>query len=159
MDKMKIRVGVIGISPGAGETFVARALDYYLNIKDAPRVLVSRPEKFEIVEGPGYLGDLDVIVGVIDPLPSRLKEGVPRFAVLKATEGVLWLVNKDNTGVDHRELKKFLELDDYFSQEALNYETVCRAEYSCEKVERRYSLKGIEDLALEIKKTMSNCPS
>ena len=77
---------------------------------------------------------------------------MPKFAVLKATEGVLWLVNKDNTGVDHRELKKFLELDDYFSQEALNYETVCRAEYSCEKVERRYSLKGIESLANEIKK-------
>ena len=159
MDKMKIRVGVIGISPGAGESFVAKALDYYLNIKDAPRVLVARPEKFEIIEGPSYLGDLDVIVGVIDPLPSRLKEGVPRFAVLKATEGVLWLVNKDNPGVDHRELRRFLELEDYFSQDALNYESICKAEYCCEKVERRYSLKGIEDLAREIKKTLSNYPS
>ncbi|MBR6473216.1 MAG: hypothetical protein IKS99_05795 [Firmicutes bacterium] len=152
MDRFKVRIGVIGISSGAGESFVAGGLNYYLNEKDAPKVFVSKPEKYEIIDGPSDLTDLDVIVGVIDPLPSRMEEGAPRFAVLSQRDNVIWLVNKDNPGVNHRELRGFLELEPSFSQEALPYEKICRAGYNCEKVPEMYELTGIEKLADHIRK-------
>lgn len=147
LDKSKIIIGVVGISHGAGESFVSRGLNYYLNIKDAPKVFLSRPEKYEIIDGPNQVNDLDLVIGVIDPLPSRMIEGAPKFACLNNCDNIIWLINKDNPGVNHRELRKFFELDKEFTQEVLPYEKICRAEYNCEKVEEIYPLKGIEELA------------
>ena len=83
MDKMKIRIGVTSISKGAGATFVSGAVDHMLNRRDAPRLFVSRPDKYIIVDDPKQPEDMDLLICVLDPLPSRLKEGAPKFTILR----------------------------------------------------------------------------
>ena len=64
----------------------------------------------------------------------------------------LWLINRDNPGVNHRQLERFLEIRPDFSQEALPYESICRAEYNCEKSGEVLKLSGIEKLAEYIRR-------
>ena len=153
MDKMKIRIGVTGITSGAGATFLAGALDHVLNSKDSPRMFVSRPEKYKIIDTPDRVDEVDLLVGVIDPLPSRLREGAVRFSVLKNVNvPKVWIINRDNAGVNHRELERFLEIRPDFSQEAIPYEMICRAEYNCVKPEEALKLSGIDKLAEYIRR-------
>ena len=153
LDKMKIRVGVTPVTRGAGATFVSEAIDHLLNERDSVKFFVSRPDKYMVIDDPKSPDDEDVLVCVLDPLPSRLKEGAPRYTSLRNVNvPKIWLINRDNPGVDHRELEKFLELRPDLSQEALPYESICRAEYNCEKPEDSLKLKGIEELADFIKR-------
>ena len=153
LDKIKIRIGVTSVSKGAGATFIASALDNILNMRDTPRLFVSRPDKYAVVDSPEREDDADLLVCVIDPLPSKLKEGAARFTLLRALNvPKVWIINRDNPGVNHRELERFLELRPEFRQEDLPYEQICRAEYNCEKPEGSLELKGIEELADYIKR-------
>lgn len=61
----------------------------------------------------------DVLVGVIDPLPSRVLAGLHRYRLLRQEEvqrqqrqekTLLWVQNKGNPAVDSRELERFLKL-------------------------------------------------
>ena len=153
MDKMKVKIGVIGVSPGAGATFVSRNLDWYLNKKDAMEFFVERPEKYLVEDSPLSLADEDFIVAVLDPLPSSLVEGSEIIeSLLEEEDRVLWLVNQDNDGVRHREMYRFLGFRPEFSQEAVPREFFARAEYSMEELCEIYPLSGIEDLAERIRK-------
>ena len=145
MDKMKTRIGVLGITRGAGASFVAEGLDYYLNVKDAPRTFVSRPGKYVVEDSPSRPEDMD--------LPSRLEEGAARFAAVRALKvPEIWMINRDNKGVDHKALETYLEMVPEYSQEAISYETVCRAAYNCERLTELSGLEGIKKLSEAIKK-------
>ena len=61
----------------------------------------------------------DVLVGVIDPLPSRILAGIKRYRLLREEENqrllrqeksLLWVQNKANAAADARETERFLKL-------------------------------------------------
>ena len=61
----------------------------------------------------------DVLVGVIDPLPSRILAGLGRYRLLREEENqrllrqeksLLWVQNKANAAADAREAERFLKL-------------------------------------------------
>ena len=58
------------------------------------------------------LGDMDQVVAVIDPLPSKLLEGYERICRLKLwKEPVTWVINRWTDQIDGKELKKILGLE------------------------------------------------
>ena len=156
MDKSVTEIGIIGISNGAGATFISRYLDYYLNKKDKPKVFVSRPDRFRIIDGPSE-GDMpDIIVAVIDPLPSLLVEGAAKIIELMDSRAeVIWLLNRDNQGVNRRTLKKYLGFLPELSQQEIPRETICRAEYNCIELPEVTRLEGVEKLADDLRKMIS----
>ena len=149
-------IGVKGVSSGAGATFVSRYLDYCLNKRDKHKVFVSRPDRFRIIDDPDELESPDIIVSVIDPLPSLLMEGAVNISEMMEFNGdVIWLVNRDNSGVNRHILKKYLGFITDYSQEEIPREIICRAEYNCIELPEIVRLKGIEDLADHIAKKFS----
>ena len=156
MDRSVTEIGVKGVSKGAGATFVSRYLDYCLNKKDKRKVFVSRPDRFRIIDDPDDLESPDIIVSVIDPLPSLLIEGAVNISEMMEFNGdVLWLVNRDNPGVNRHILKKYLGFIPDYSQEEVPRDIICRAEYNCIELPEIVRLKGIEDLADHIAKVFS----
>ena len=156
MDRSVTEIGVKGVSKGAGATFVSRYLDYCLNKKDKRKVFVSRSDRFRIIDDPDNLESPDIIVSVIDPLPSLLIEGAVNISEMMEFNGdVLWLVNRDNPGVNRHILKKYLGFIPDYSQEEVPRDIICRAEYNCIELPEIVRLKGIEDLADHIAKVFS----
>ena len=156
LDRSVAEIGVKGISKGAGATFVSRYLDYCLNKKDKRKVFVSRPDRFRIIDDPDELESPDIIVSVIDPLPSLLMDGAVNISKLMEFNGdVIWLINRDNPGVNRHIFKKYLGFIPDYSQEEVPREIICRAEYNCIELPEIVRLKGIEDLADHIAKVFS----
>ena len=81
------------------------------------------------------LADLDHIICVFDPLPSRLLASVPASEVCRAAEAdgvpVTWVFNKINAGVNLREATRFTGIKDYTAFPAVSAEAVYSAEYAC----------------------------
>ena len=156
MENPVAEIGVKGISKGVGTTFVSRYLDYYLNEKDRRKIFVSRPDRFRIIDDPDDLETSDIIVSVIDPLPCLLMDGAENISKLMEFNGdVIWLINRDNPGVNRHVLKKYLGFIPDHSQEEVPREIICRAEYNCIELPEIVRLKGIEDLADHIAKIFS----
>lgn len=153
LDRSAIEIGVKGISKGVGASFVSRYLDYCLNRKDRQKVFVSRPDRFRIIDDPEDIEVPDIIVSVIDPLPSLLIEGATGISELMRFNGdVVWLINRDNPGVNRHALKKYLGFIPDFSQDEIPRETIARAEYNCIELPEIVRLKGIEEVADHIAK-------
>ena len=148
LDRSAAEIGVKGIANGVGATFVSRYLDHCLNKRDKHKVFVSRPDRFRIIDDPDDLETPDIIVSVIDPLPSLLMESAANISKLMEFNGdVIWLINRDNPGVNRHVLKKYLGFIPDHSQEEIPREMICRAEYNCIELPEIVHLKGIEDLA------------
>lgn len=148
LDRSAVVIGVKGISKGAGATFVSNYLDYFLNRKDRQKVFVSRPDRFRVIDDPDDLSSSDLVVSVIDPLPSLLMEGAAAIREIMEYRGeTVWVINRDNQGVNRRTLKKYLGFLPEYSQEEIPRETICRAEYNCVELPEIAELKGIEELA------------
>ena len=81
------------------------------------------------------LSDLDEIICIFDPLPSRLLASVPAAEACRAAshEGTkpVWVFNKFNPGADMREAASFAGVRNYSLFPAIPIETVYRAEYAC----------------------------
>jgi len=81
------------------------------------------------------LADLDHIVCIFDPLPSRLLASVPAAEVCRAAAAagvpVTYIINKFNPGVNVREVTRFTGLRDYLPFPAIPAEDVYAAEYAC----------------------------
>ena len=104
-------------------------------------------------DDPDDLETPDIIVSVIDPLPSLLMESAANISKLMEFNGdVIWLINRDNPGVNRHVLKKYLGFIPDHSQEEIPREMICRAEYNCIELPEIVHLKGIEDLADHILK-------
>ena len=152
LERHAAEIGVIGIGKGAGATFVSYQLDDLLNGKDRQKVFVSRPDRFRITDEPEDPEDEDIVIAVIDPLPSKLMEGadtIGKLTELKAP--VLWLVNRDNPGVNRRSMEKYLGFRPEFRQEEVPREMICRAEYNCIRLSNIYKTDGLEKLAEHIR--------
>lgn len=81
------------------------------------------------------LAEMDVLLIVVDPLPSSLLGGMDITAALQKLEEtgkqVIWIVNKMNPGIHKRELLKFLKKRDYVYLPAVGLELIYAAEYAC----------------------------
>ena len=80
----------------------------------------------------------DVLVGVIDPLPSRVLAGIKRYRLLREEENqrllrqeksLLWVQNKANAAADARETERFLKLHFDAALPLLSQEFFYEAEY------------------------------
>ena len=81
------------------------------------------------------LADLDMIICIFDPLPSRLLASVPTAEVCRAASSAgvktQWVFNKFNPGVDLREAVRFTGIRDYLPFPAIPAEMIYKAEYAC----------------------------
>lgn len=78
------------------------------------------------------LSQMDFVILVVDPLPSRLLMGQAVLEQLRDRKvKPLLLVNKNNGGVRSRELKRFLMGEAFISIPFLPPEPIYRAEYGC----------------------------
>lgn len=81
------------------------------------------------------LNDMDILVCVIDPLPSRLLAGESFVNELKKAVDmgmkVIWVLNRYNSGINDRELKDFLRIRDYIQIPMVSGELIYNAEYTC----------------------------
>jgi len=84
------------------------------------------------------LSDLDHIICIIDPLPSRLLAAVPAAETCRAAAAngvpVTWVFNKLNAGVILREVTRFTGVRDYLAFPAVSAENVYAAEYACRSI-------------------------
>ena len=78
------------------------------------------------------LWDMDRVLVVIDPLPSRMLAG-HKFLCALRTSGlpILYLINKMNGGVSRRELLNYLKLKKPHYLPMFEPEIIYSAEYSC----------------------------
>ena len=152
LDRMKVHIGVMGVCHGAGATFVSEWLDHYLNDEGRHRFFVSSPERYAVHDSPGNTDDMDLIIGVIDPMPSLLMRGADAIGeLLDGNNTVLWILNRDNPGVNHRELLRYLSFRPEFVQSEIPREIMARAEYNGERLPGIRELEGIRKLAERIK--------
>ena len=94
---------------------------------------------FDIEPGSGYeefLVDMDVIVAVVDPLPSRMTADTEAFRKLLAMEGsgnfkFIWLVSGVNSGVSKRQVRNFIRSNEISWVDRVPDEVIYRNEYRC----------------------------
>lgn len=78
------------------------------------------------------LPEMDVIVAVIDPLPSKMIPQGPFIQRLRFTfPQTVFVVNKMNKGVHRGELNRFLDGIDFFPLPLVDAAGVYKAEYNC----------------------------
>lgn len=79
--------------------------------------------------------EMDIILFIIDPLPSRLISGYSLLCEMKNRElkgqNVIWIINKFNEGINKRELISFVKLKSYFTIPMIQQEFFYLAEYNC----------------------------
>lgn len=90
------------------------------------------------------ISEMDAVILVVDPLPSRLLMGQAVLERLKTTGAEPFLlVNKNNGGVRRRELNRFLLGEDFISVPYLPPEPIYRAEYACKPPSRAPELRAL----------------
>ncbi|MDR3242387.1 MAG: hypothetical protein LBT34_00470 [Clostridiales Family XIII bacterium] len=81
------------------------------------------------------LSDMDVILAVVDPMPSKLMGGYKRLELLKtfacAGKNIVYVINKDNRGVNDRELTGFLKAKRLLRLPLASVAEQYEAEYNC----------------------------
>lgn len=94
--------------------------------------------------------EMDIILFIIDPLPSKLISGYSLLCEMKNRElkgqKVLWIINKYNEGVNKRELSSFIKIKNYFTIPMIQQEFFYLAEYNCRIP---YTVKSIVEDLLE----------
>lgn len=100
---------------------------------------INKGKKFEEI-----LKEMDVIVFVIDPLPSKLIKGYELFCYIKKCQlvgqKIIWVVNKYNEGINKREFYDFMRMKHFIKIPIIPQEDIYLSEYNC-KIP--YSLKAI----------------
>ncbi|NLY71293.1 MAG: hypothetical protein GX076_06410 [Clostridiales bacterium] len=76
--------------------------------------------------------EMDKIIVVIDPLPSKMLEGYELLCELKLSElPLIYVVNKYNKGVNRRQLLSYLKLKNLKYIPMIDYKAIYGAEYTC----------------------------
>jgi len=105
------------------------------------------PGRYMIVDNPRpeSLWEADLVICVVDPLPSRLRSEIRQLEALRDNQicfgrrfspllnlpsPVLWVLNKDNPQAGHRELERSLNIKFDFAVPLLSLEIFYKAEYS-----------------------------
>ena len=113
----------------------------------APQGIGRIPGRYMIVDNPRpeSLWEADVVICVVDPLPSRIRSGLQQLEALRDNQirfgkrfslllnlpsPVLWVLNKDNPQIGHRELERSLNIKFDFAVPLLFPEIFYKAEYS-----------------------------
>lgn len=95
------------------------------------------------------LMDMDMIVAVIDPLPSRMMRQGGRIRMLKrmkaAGNRVVWVVNRMNTGVSRRQIQGFLREEQILFAGEAPAEKIYTAEFRCTLPHREDSIMAEYD--------------
>lgn len=92
--------------------------------------------KMVIVDSPSFhcLKQYDLVVAVMDPLPSKVFAGAERYENLRKMQldgmSVLWVVNRNNTAVNQKKLKRFFHLSEFFSVPLIEKPIFYEAQYS-----------------------------
>ncbi len=93
------------------------------------------------------LRNMDQIIAVIDPMPSKMLSGYGLLCNIKEYEAnggnVIYVVNKFNRGVNRRQMLDFLKLKNHIVLPLVPTETIYTAEYNC-KIP--YTLNEIKSL-------------
>jgi len=101
------------------------------------------------------LAELDIVIFVIDPMPSKMICGYELLAMIKGFEHrgakIIWVVNKYNEGINKRELSSVLKLKYNIKLPLISNEAFYTAEYNCmipysTKVVREKAEDGIEKI-------------
>jgi hypothetical protein len=95
--------------------------------------------------------EMDVVVCVVDPLPSRLIANHDMFACLRQEEkngaDILWVINRMNSGINMRCFRDYLRLKDAVRIPLVPLEYLYTAEYNCripiDQREVRKELAGV----------------
>lgn len=105
------------------------------------------PGRYLILDEPpiARLTEAELVICVVDPLPSRLHSGMEKLVclrenrikagrkfspVLNLPTPVIWVLNKDNSRVSHRELEDFLKIRFDYVIPLLDERIFYHAEYS-----------------------------
>lgn len=113
----------------------------------APQGIGRIPGRYMIVDNPRpeSLLEADLVICVVDPLPSRIRSGLQQLEALRENKirfgkrfspllnlpsPILWVLNKDNPQVGHRELERSLNIKFDFAVPLLSPEIFYKAEYS-----------------------------
>lgn len=113
----------------------------------APQGIGRIPGRYMIVDNPRpeSLLEADLVICVVDPLPSRIRSGLQQLEALRENKirfgkrfspllnlplPVLWVLNKDNPQISHRELERSLNIKFDFAVPLLFPEIFYKAEYS-----------------------------
>jgi len=76
--------------------------------------------------------DMDKIIVVIDPLPSKLLRGAKLLDHIRDVfDKPVYVINKYNDGINRNELMKFLKINRPIFIPALSLELIYEAEYTC----------------------------
>ena len=80
--------------------------------------------------------DMDEIICVIDPMPSKLLGASEIISYIKSMQlkgqNVIYIINKDNPGVNRRELADFLRIRDTYTIPFIDASLIYSSQYNCE---------------------------
>jgi hypothetical protein len=78
------------------------------------------------------LGDMDKILAIIDPLPSKMLSNYNLLCQLRTLDNeVVYVINKMNEGVSKRELCRYLQVKNPVYFPMLDHTLIYSSEYSC----------------------------
>lgn len=83
-----------------------------------------------------YIRDMDAVLVLVDPLPSRISSGMPVFRKMKSLEQegrvqVRWLVNRMCSSVSRRQIRGLIKSREIYWMEDLGRSIFCQNEYHC----------------------------
>lgn len=82
-----------------------------------------------------FLKDMDLVLAVVDPLPSRIMSQLDNIAALQKLRSdgchMIWIINKMNDGVSRRQVKKLFRGEKVFFFDFIDYCMLYGAEYRC----------------------------
>lgn len=83
-----------------------------------------------------FMVDMDVIIVVVDPMPSVMTANLQNFRRLKAIEAsgalkLCWLISGINSGVSRRQVRSFIKSNHIFWAERVPAEVIYGNEYRC----------------------------
>jgi hypothetical protein len=125
--------------------------------------LDALPGKYIVADSPSLdiLHKFDMVIGVINPLPSDVYAGAEVYEALHDMQicglPMYWVLNRDNCEVNHSSLEQFLKLKNSFSVPEVSRELIYKAQYTCQlaaEVLRKEGSKWLEDFAGEIRERL-----
>ncbi|MEG0392953.1 MAG: hypothetical protein RR626_09360 [Anaerovoracaceae bacterium] len=81
---------------------------------------------------PTRLAEMDLIIGILDPLPSKLigYRGIYQ-KLLQDNRPIIWLINKDNPGVNRKFFAEYIKVKEAAKIPLIKPEYLYQAEYNC----------------------------
>jgi len=103
--------------------------------------------KYIIVDSPQNTEDMDIIVCVVDTLPSRIMAGLETFRRIKEQQmvPVIWVMNKASSAAVRREVETFLRLRFTHSIPLVEAEAFYRAEFRCTQPVFEHGMAGTDE--------------